>query len=397
VLTQAQTQIIINEFSQGPSGFAGDWIELVVTADATDIRGVYYDDDNTSGTGILGKEYSVRLRDTSAFQNVNKGSIIVIYRNRPAGSILPADDTDFSDGTLVLHQSNTDFLTMTNGLTLKANRDEFGIFYDNGDLEVVVGIHGVTWGGETGNTSLYLTGWGYTDEIDSVKAGQSAYFSEDTPGEVDTATYWTVQAFSSATPGSLNGGNNNSLPVELISFSALLSENEVILNWKTETEVDNYGFNVERKRKDENWNVLGFVEGNGNSNSPKEYRFVDNDISNTGKYYYRLKQIDTDGSYEYSKSIFIDFDTPATFELKQNYPNPFNPSTTISFSLTKNEYVRLVVFNTIGEEVETLYKGKLDAGIHTYNFNAEDLSSGIYFYKLNVASNVQIKKMMLLK
>jgi Secretion system C-terminal sorting domain len=414
LFTNAQTQIIINEFSQGPSGTSGDWIELVVTADSTDIRGVYYDDDNTPAH-FIGREYSVRLKDTSAFASVNKGARILIYRERNAGDGLPPDDTDFSDSTLVIAQSNTDFLTMTNGLKLIGGfPDEFGIFSDNGDTSIVVGIHGISYGLDQGNASLYSSGWGYT-VIDQVGAGQSAHYTEGTPGGVDVrpvrngdlfsdgptqtnvALNWAIVPFDSATPGELNGGNNNALPVELVSFSAILKENAIQLDWLTATEVNNYGFDVERKSGDQNWSTLGFVEGNGNSNSPKEYSFIDNNVSSSGKYYYRLKQIDNDGSYEYSQIIQVDFSSPKSFELRQNYPNPFNPSTTITFTLPVNENVSLSIYNMLGEEIKVLQNGFLEAGTYSYNFIADGLASGFYIYKLSSKNKIQTKKMLLLK
>ncbi|MGB5848565.1 MAG: T9SS type A sorting domain-containing protein, partial [Ignavibacteriaceae bacterium] len=197
--------------------------------------------------------------------------------------------------------------------------------------------------------------------------------------------------------GTLSVDETSPLPVELASFSAILKDKEVLLNWSTATEVNNYGFNVERMRDGEDWKALGFVEGNGNSNSPKEYSFVDNNVSNAGTYYYRLKQIDNDGAYEYSKSISVDFDSPAKFDLEQNYPNPFNPSTTIRFNLPDNEFVSLKIFNTLGEEVQTLFEGNLNAGTHTYNFNADGLPSGLYIYRLSTNAYSKTKKMMLMK
>jgi len=190
---------------------------------------------------------------------------------------------------------------------------------------------------------------------------------------------------------------SDALPVELASFSAILKDNAVQLNWMTATEVNNYGFNVERKRESENWNTLGFVEGHGNTNSPKKYSFLDNDIVAAGIYYYRLKQIDNDGSYEFSQIIEIDFNSPISFELKQNYPNPFNPSTTITFTLPANEIVSLSVYNMLGEEIQILQNGFLQAGIYSYNFNAEELPSGVYIYNLSYNNKTQTKKMLLLK
>ncbi len=187
------------------------------------------------------------------------------------------------------------------------------------------------------------------------------------------------------------------LPVELVSFSARVSDNKIILNWLTATEVNNYGFEIQRSVQTYKWEVLGFVEGHGNSNSPKEYSFLDNDIAAAGKYLYRLKQIDNDGSYEYSQIIEVDFDLPINFELSQNYPNPFNPSTTIGFNLHKSGVVTLRVYNLMGEEIKTLVEGYREAGIYTINFNAEGHPSGMYLYRLSTNSFTETKKMLFMK
>ncbi len=187
------------------------------------------------------------------------------------------------------------------------------------------------------------------------------------------------------------------LPVELVSFSARISYTEIILNWLTATEVNNYGFEVQRSVNADNWEVLDFVEGHGNSNSPKEYNFIDSEINSAGIYSYRLKQIDNDGSYEFSKTIEVNFGSPISFELSQNYPNPFNPSTTISFTLPQSGNVALKVFNLIGEEVVTLTDGFIEAGIYAFDFNAEGLPSGMYIYQLNTPGKTQVRKMILMK
>jgi hypothetical protein len=186
------------------------------------------------------------------------------------------------------------------------------------------------------------------------------------------------------------------LPVELSSFSAVVLDNGVKLNWRTGTEVSNYGFEILRQAQDDKWNVLGFVEGHGNSNSPKEYSFIDENVSG-GQLSYRLKQIDTDGQFEYSKIIEVDLGSPQKFELSQNYPNPFNPTTTIRFSLLQSGYVKLAVYNLIGEKVAELVNGFKEAGIHTINFNAENLNSGLYIYKIESNGFVQSRKMTLIK
>jgi len=218
-----------------------------------------------------------------------------------------------------------------------------------------------------------------------------------------------INALRTAIGDYLNWSNSNStpwdfttifadpLPVELVSFSAAIKDKSVVLNWKTETEVNNYGFEVQRSIKADKWDVLGFVEGHGNSNSPKEYNFTDSEVNSAGTYSYRLKQIDNDGSYEFSKTIEVDFTSPISLELNQNYPNPFNPTTTISFTLPNSGLVTLKVFSMLGEEVATLANGIREAGIHTFNFNASELPSGVYIYQLSTPEKTQVRKMLLMK
>jgi len=194
--------------------------------------------------------------------------------------------------------------------------------------------------------------------------------------------------------------NGSPLPVELSSFSAVIIENRIELKWRTETEINNYGFEIDRAVSDYPnliWKKIGFVEGHGNSNSPKEYNFLDSEVNSAGIYSYRLKQIDNDGSYEFSKTLEVNFGSPIKFELNQNYPNPFNPSTTISFTLPQSGNVALKVFNSIGEEVITLTDGFIEAGVYTFNFNADGLPSGMYIYQLNTPEKTQVRKMILMK
>ncbi len=197
------------------------------------------------------------------------------------------------------------------------------------------------------------------------------------------------------------------LPVELSSFSASVVGNAVKLNWRTETEVNNYGFEVERntpinplsRGEAEGrgvWERIGFVDGNGNSNSPKTYSFTDNNVL-SGKYNYRLKQIDNDGKYEYSKTIEVDLGSPSKFELAQNFPNPFNPETAIRFTLPNAGNVRLTIYNLLGQEVHSLVNEYKEAGTHIINFNASDFNSGVYIYKLEANGITQTRKMTLIK
>jgi hypothetical protein len=190
------------------------------------------------------------------------------------------------------------------------------------------------------------------------------------------------------------------LPVELKSFTAQASGNSVKLNWSTATEVNNLGFEVQKKVADE-FIAIGFINGKGTTTELQNYSFTDNDLQN-GFYTYRLKQVDLTGSFEYSSEVNVDVTGPQYFSLNQNYPNPFNPSTRIEFSLAAESKVILKVFNLLGEEVTTLLNRNLVSGKHFVDFEALNLNSGIYIYRLDAAGidgsiSTDIKKMTLIK
>jgi len=145
------------------------------------------------------------------------------------------------------------------------------------------------------------------------------------------------------------------------------------------------------------WKAVGFVEGNGNSNSPKRYNFSDSDINQSGTYYYRLKQIDNDGTYEYSDVVTVEVGVPNTFYLSQNYPNPFNPETRIDFTLPEKQLVSLRVYNMLGELVRELVNEEKEAGNYSVMFDGSNLPSGVYIYRLQTSSFAANKKMTLLK
>jgi len=198
------------------------------------------------------------------------------------------------------------------------------------------------------------------------------------------------------------------LPVELTSFTISVITGHVVLKWKTATEVNNYGFEIERMTPSQTlplvgggqgggWSKIGFVEGAGTTNAPKEYSYSDKNIS-VGKYSYRLKQIDRDGKFEYSQSVEITVEqTPNVFALEQNYPNPFNPSTMINFRLSTSNFTMLKVYDAIGREVATLVNETKEAGYYSETFDGTKHSSGIYFVRLQSGHEVQLKKMQLLK
>ena len=185
------------------------------------------------------------------------------------------------------------------------------------------------------------------------------------------------------------------VPVELASFTANASEGLVELSWITATETNNQGFEVQRSSGIE-YETIAFVDGHGTTSETHVYSFVEKDIA-VGNYHYRLKQVDFDGSFNYSKVIEVDVQAPASFTLEQNYPNPFNPSTKIKFAIPVETEVRLNVYNTLGQQVAEIFNGRLKEGYHEVEFNAGSLTSGIYFYRLEADKFVDVKKMIVIK
>jgi Secretion system C-terminal sorting domain len=193
--------------------------------------------------------------------------------------------------------------------------------------------------------------------------------------------------------------NGPPLPVQLSSFTASANNNSVNLTWNTATEVNNYGFDVQRMTEgspNSDWTKVGFVAGSGNSNSPKTYSFTDNNLTGGTKFLYRLKQTDIDGSFEYSDTVEVT--VAAQYALYQNYPNPFNPTTIIKFDIPQASRVSLIIYNILGAKVATLVNNEsLSAGLHSATFDGRSLASGTYIYRLQAGNYVQIKKMLLLK
>jgi hypothetical protein len=191
-----------------------------------------------------------------------------------------------------------------------------------------------------------------------------------------------------------NGGGV--VPVELSSFTARSENKKVILEWTTATELNNNGFEIQRRVAESDFATIGFVKGEGTTTKQKEYSYIDKDLTD-GKYFYRLKQVDYNGSYEYSNVIEVDVRSLNEYALEQNFPNPFNPSTTIGYVLKEKTIAKLVLLNAIGEEVAVLVNEEQDNGFHKIDFNSSTLASGVYFFRLQAGSFVQTRKMILLK
>jgi hypothetical protein len=187
------------------------------------------------------------------------------------------------------------------------------------------------------------------------------------------------------------------IPVELVSFSSSVEKNVVDLHWSTATELNNQGFEIQRSSDRTNWRTIGFKEGKGTTSEPQQYSYSDilSDIASP-RLYYRLKQVDFNGSFKYSYVIEVEI-APSVFSLSQNYPNPFNPSTAISYRLPVNSFVTLKVYDILGNEVASLVNEQKPAGEYKVNFDASGLGSGVYFYTLRAGNFVQSKKMVVLK
>lgn len=189
---------------------------------------------------------------------------------------------------------------------------------------------------------------------------------------------------------------NGTLPVELTTFTAESAERSIILKWATATEKNNKGFEIQKSQDNVNFQNVKFINGYGTTTKFHYYSYTDNSVL-SGCSYYRLKQVDYSGSYKYSKVIEASYSLPLEFSMSQNYPNPFNPATTIDYSVPKTGTVTIKVYDVLGKEVATLVNRQMTAGNYKVEFNANDLTSGIYFYELRAGNYNSIKKMILLK
>ncbi len=262
---------------------------------------------------------------------------------------------------------------------------------DNSDNELGFKI-------ERKDDSLHTPGpWTLVDSV-----GENVNTFTDTGLVPNTVYSYRVYAYNTA-------GNSASdsvetvtvVPVELTSFTAIVNGNGVNLSWSTATETNNKGFEVEKQISNpqssvNKWESIAFIEGNGTTTLNHTYTFTDKNTL-TGKYLYRLKQLDFNGSYMYSKGVEVEISQPKEFSLSQNYPNPFNPATTIEYTIPEDGFVMLKVYNALGQEVTRLVNGNAKAGIHHVTFDASNLTSGVYFYSVQSNNETIVKKMMVLK
>jgi photosystem II stability/assembly factor-like uncharacterized protein len=212
----------------------------------------------------------------------------------------------------------------------------------------------------------------------------------------DYTAYYTSGNGTFVSLGSATVEFANVVPVELISFTAEVNESLVTLNWQTATEINNLGFEIERSTNNKDWAIIGFVRGIGNSESLNHYTFTDNNLGGATKFYYRLKQMDINGKFEYSNVIEVEA-IPANYVLYQNYPNPFNPSTKIRYQLSDESKVVIKLYDILGNEVSTLVNEVKQPGVYEVELNAQNLASGTYIYRLVSGGFTETRKMVLLR
>ncbi|HEY6907430.1 MAG TPA: YCF48-related protein, partial [Ignavibacteriaceae bacterium] len=260
------------------------------------------------------------------------------------------------------------------------------VYFINADTGWVVGSRGQIWNSTNGGDEWIL------QDDDIYNGINSIAHSEDND-------IWV-------------GGSNEmilflmrNIPVEINTFKAIIINNFVNLEWSTSTEMNNRGFKLLKKKYGINnyepeWTEIAFIPGHGTTTEPQHYSFADNAVE-PGKYQYKLKQIDYDGTFEYSQIVEVEIPLVDKFSLEQNYPNPFNPSTKIKYSIPEASFVTLKLFGVLGNEIATLVNEEQHAGIHEVEFNAIKNSwfpaSGVYLYQLRAGDFISTKKMILLK
>jgi hypothetical protein len=377
-----------------PGGFSSDLVEQrdasfnFVSSQTVglDMRSIFY---NSADGEVYLKTYSnnglYRLH-TNPFDGGYDEIFTNIFQNSQTKAVISADNTTMYD-QLDGNARSYDFATGTvqNTFTLNLQHD---LTWPRGNILAYSGTYLLTYA----NGVVYA--YSPTD---------GSYISSCTLGSQPSSDEWSIcysNGYFMVTD--VNDADyyvwtiDEGVPVELTSFTANVTNNNVNLNWATATETNNQGFEIQRKSDNTEYEQVGYVAGFGTTTEPKSYSFTDANIQ-AGNYSYRLKQLDFDGSFEYSSEVNVEVMTPGSFELSQNYPNPFNPSTTIKYSLPENSFVNLAVYNLLGEKVRTLVNEVQNAGNYKLNFDASGLTSGTYVYRLSTGFGTLTEKMVLLK
>lgn len=323
----------------------------------------------------------------------NNGSATIQYTQTLTGTLVSGDVYVLANPSAV-----TEILTVadivTGEITFFNGDDYIGLEKDVSGNWIVIDVVGIL-GNDPGTNWPVAGGIGATSEFTLVRKNTVFYGNTDWNASAGTDadnSEWLVYPQNTFT----YLGVHSVIPVELTSFVANVGAKSVTLSWSTATETNNQGFEIERKSVNTEWTKIGFVSGFGTTTESRQYTYTDNNLP-VGKYSYRLKQVDFDGTFDYSKVVEIEVVAPSVFELTQNYPNPFNPTTKISYSVPFDSKVTISVYSITGELVMELVNGNVSAGSYSVDFNGSNLASGMYIYRMVAGDFVHTQKMMLMK
>jgi endonuclease I len=390
-----QPSVVVNEYFNAAAK-TSEWVELMVIQNNLDMRGMKVQDYSSAGNVQSGA--AISFTNNAMWSQVARGTFIVILGNGNTQS----EDTDISDKLVIIRNNNAAYFSGGLGFDISGTADAIEILSAGGTH-----IHSLSNGNRPGAiASIASPTSNYASTLLSGISSSVRFTNVSSIGDFSSDAKTTNSAIG--TQGLPNDAAQTTfvdtqLPVDLVSFSAVVKNSAVILDWSTATEVYNYGFEIERCTASDRhfqgdghfaWSNIGFIEGNGTTNVRKEYLFTDK-IVDPGEYSYRLKQIDRDGKFEYSREVEVVISPiPQMFTLMQNYPNPFNPTTLIRYQLPTNGFTTLKVYDVIGREVATLVNEVKEAGYFSATFDAKNLVSGIYIAKLQSGEKVQLKKML---
>lgn len=381
---------------------------------------VSFSDINT-GTAV-GSEGTIR-RTTNGGQN---------WESQTSNTYYPLYDVCFTDNNhgVIVGGSLTILRTTDGGEywideSLRAPHELLAVSFSDANNGTAVGYYdailrttdgGMNWSSGTSGMNNWWHGVSFTDENTGTVVSDLGMIIRTTDGgenwvqqECPPYTWLEDVCFTDAYTGTAVGESglilrttNGGLPVEFFSFTAEIINDGVILKWQTASEINNKGYEVERKVSSRQyavgngWEEIGFVNGNGTTTEPKSYSYTDNFLLPI-VYIYRLKQIDFDGTVNYSPEVKVEISDSMEFALYQNYPNPFNPRTIINYQLPTDGHITLKIYNALGEEMETLVNQYKPAGKYEAEFDGSKYAGGVYFCRLKAGDLTEIKKMVLLK
>lgn len=353
-----------------------------------------------------GRSFDVEIKDTLAFLADLEGGLICLNISDPSNpsvlNIFPASDT-VVDVDLV--DSLAYFTDGYSGIKVVNIANPTDIFLVD-ELYLPYWCLGIKVSGSYAYVAAWEDGGLRIIDISNPENIKEVGYYNTSGKSRDVDVVGALAYLSDWGPGLTIINNNiiNPVPVELVSFTAEYDDGSINLSWVTATVVNNLGFEIERKTETENWSKVAFIKGNGTTTEIKNYFYTDYvQELNPSKLFYRLKQIDSDGSSHLSKVIEINVPLPVSFKLEQNYPNPFNPTTKIRYRVPigsdkeKQLPIKLIIYDTLGNEVATLVNELKVPGYYEVDWNASNLASGVYLYQLQSESIILTKKMMLMR